>query len=130
MEIKFEFEWDRNTPADFGIQLSNSRGELYRIGYDTGSKQFYSDRTKAGDYSFSEKFAARVHTASYETSKTTISFRVFFDVASSELFADDGAFVMTDIFFPGEDFNQIGVFANKGKVKITGGEADAIDRIW
>lgn len=77
MEIKFEFEWDRNTPADFGIQLSNSRGELYRIGYDTGSKQFYSDRTKAGDHSFSEKFAARVHTASYETSKTTISFRVF-----------------------------------------------------
>lgn len=130
MEIKVDFEWDRNTPADFGIQLSNSRGELYRIGYDTGAKNIYSDRTKAGDHSFSEKFAARIHTASYETNDGTISFRVLFDVASSELFADEGAFVMTDIFFPGEDFNQLGVFANKGKVKISGGEAHGIKRIW
>ena len=56
--------------------------------------------------------------------------RVYFDVASSELFVDDGAFVMTDIFFPSEDFTRLGLYAAKGKVRMTGGEAFGIDRIW
>lgn len=130
MEITVEFEWDGNSPADFGIQLSNSSNEQYRIGYDTGSKQMYSDRTKSGDHSFSEKFASRIHKATYETVGTTISLRIFFDVASSELFADDGAFVMTDIFFPREGFHELSIFAEKGKVKIVNGETYAIERIW
>jgi fructan beta-fructosidase len=31
---------------------------------------------------------------------------LFFDVASCELFADDGTVVMTDIFFPNGDFSK------------------------
>jgi fructan beta-fructosidase len=35
-------------------------------------------------------------------------------MASVELFADDGALAMTDVFFPNEDFNQIALFSKNG----------------
>ncbi len=130
MEIEIGMQWDEGMPADFGIQLSNTKGELFRIGYDTEVKEFYCDRTKAGDHSFSDKFAARVYRASYDPDRSSLKLHVYFDVASSEVFVDDGAFVMTDIFFPSEDFTRLGLYASKGKVRMTGGEAFAIDRIW
>ena len=38
--------------------------------------------------------------------------QIFLDVASAELFADKGWTVMTDIFFPNEDFNQLDLVAD------------------
>lgn len=104
----------------FGVQLSNSKGESYRIGYDTAKNQYFSDRTKAGKSAFSEKFAANVHLAPRLVADKTIKLHVFFDAASVELFADDGATVMTDIFFPTENFNQLSLFSEGGEVKIKG----------
>jgi fructan beta-fructosidase len=130
LELELEWTWDAATPADFGIQLSNDRGEVYRIGYDAGSKEFYCDRTRAGDHSFSAQFASSVYKASYNPNGQKIKFRVYFDVASSELFADDGAFVMTDIFFPGEDFTRVSLYAVTGKAKLLNGAAYPLDRIW
>lgn len=130
LELELEFELPDGEPADFGAELSNSKGELYRIGYNAATNQFYSDRTKAGDFSFSEKFAATVHTAPRLSTDRTIRLHLFFDAASAELFADGGATAMTEIFFPGEDFNQVKLYAEKGRVKLLKGVGYSLKRIW
>ena len=61
-EIVLNFEME-DAAANFGVELSNGKGEKYRIGYDAATKQYYSDRTHSGNLAFSEKFGAKVHTA-------------------------------------------------------------------
>jgi fructan beta-fructosidase len=113
----------------FGIQLSNDKGEIYRIGYDVAKNQYFSDRMKAGTNKFSEKFAKSLHFAPRLSSKKTIQLQVFFDVSSVELFADGGVTVLTDIFFPTEKFDQISLFSEKGDVQIQG-KGYELDAIW
>jgi len=122
-ELQLEFTMSPNSKADFGVELSNSKGEKVRIGFDAASNQFYSDRRESGKTDFSEHFAAKKHLAPRIAAGNVVKMQVFVDVASAELFADDGATVMTDIFFPNENFMQLKVFSsgkgvrlNKGKV--------------
>lgn len=121
MEVILEAELPEDAETDFGIALSNSKGEEYRIGYDAAGNVFYSDRTKAGKAGFSEKFAARRHTAPRLSTEGALRLHLFFDVASCELFADGGGVVMTEIFFPSEDFSEVKLYSNGGDVKV--GEA-------
>lgn len=118
MELELEFELPNNGAGDFGIELSNAKGERYRLGYDVAAQQFYSDRTQSGDLSFSEKFGAAFHRALRFSKDRRIRLHVFFDVASAEFFADDGATVLTDNFFPGEKFNWVKMFSKNGKVTL------------
>ena len=129
MEMVLDFETE-DAAANFGVELSNSKGERYRIGYDAAAHQFYSDRTQSGDLAFSEKFGAKVHTAPRISQNKNIRLHLFFDVASVELFADGGATVMTDIFFPGENFTSVKIYAEKGKVKLVNGEVWRLNGIW
>ena len=55
--IELEFKVKAN--ADFGIVLSNSKGEEYHIGYDTKKDAFFSDRRNSGKVDFSSVFATR-----------------------------------------------------------------------
>lgn len=128
-EMVLDFETE-DTAANFGVELSNSKGQRYRIGYDAAARQFYSDRTQSGDLSFSEKFGAKVHTAPRISRDKNIRFHLYFDVASAELFADGGATVITDIFFPAQDFTSVKIYAEKGKVKLANGEAWRLNSIW
>jgi fructan beta-fructosidase len=130
MELILEFEPAAGSAADFGVELSNARGERYRIGYDHGARRFYSDRRGAGDHAFSDRFAAAIHPAPRLSQNPTVRFHLFFDVASAELFADGGATAVTDIFFPGEPFAKASLYAEKGKVKLIRGEAHALKSIW
>jgi fructan beta-fructosidase len=128
-ELVLNFETE-DVDANFGVEISNGNGEKYRIGYDAVANQFYSDRTQSGNHGFSEKFAKKVHTSPRISKDKNIRFHLFFDTSSAELFADGGATVMTDIFFPGEDFTQVKIFSENGKVKLLNGEAWSLKSIW
>jgi fructan beta-fructosidase len=119
-EMLLEFRAGASAETDFGIELSNATGERYRIGIDRESNQFYSDRTRAGDHSFSDSFADRIHRAPRLATDDIIRMRLFFDVASVELFADGGATVLTDIFFPTEPFDRATLYSVGGPVDVTG----------
>ena len=129
-ELVLEIGKDAARQADFGVELSNARGERYRIGYDTRSDRFYSDRTQAGEHAFSDVFADRLHWAPRFAKDATVRLRLFFDVASAELFADGGSTVLTDIFFPTQPFDHIAVYATGGKVRVVGGEVSRLRSIW
>jgi fructan beta-fructosidase len=128
-EFDLRFELLDNT-ADFGLELTNEQGEVYRIGYNAAKSMFYSDRREAGDHSFSDSFAGKLHTAPRTSEDRTIHFQLYLDVASAELFADEGATVMTDIFFPTGAFEQAALYVENGQVKLLESSAYSLKSIW
>ncbi len=129
-EMELEFELPDGATGSFGVELSNAQGESYRIGYDATSKQFFSDRTKSGDLSFSKDFAPKASTTPRFADGKKLTMHLFFDVASAELFADGGETAMTEIFFPSEDFTQVKLFVEGGKVALTSGKVYQLNSIW
>ncbi len=106
---------------DFGIQLSNPQGQQVLIGYEAAKKRFYVDRSQSGKNDFSKDFGGR-HYAPRTSSDKSVSLHLVIDVASVELFADNGEVVMTEIFFPDTPYNQLKVFSKEGAVKVTSGQ--------
>ena len=86
--------------VEFVVELSNGKGELFKIGYDGATNRFFCDRMKSGNLDFSPKFATQVDFAPRISNNKTIKMHLFFDRASCELFADGGEVAMTEIFFP------------------------------
>ena len=121
-EIIVEFELEDKTNGDFAVVLSNSKGEQYQVGYNATKNHFYSDRTQAGKINFSDKFAKKITYAPRSSSDKNIKLHLFFDVASCELFGDDGITVLTDIFFPNEDFIKVELVTKNGKVNLKSGK--------
>jgi fructan beta-fructosidase len=101
--------------ADLSIVLSNEMGEEVVIGYDKGANQFFIDRSKSGKVDFHKDFAAR-HTAPRFTSSSKMDMTLVIDVASVEMFADDGLSVMTEIFFPNKPYSKINIQSANGAV--------------
>lgn len=127
-ELIVEFELP-DGETSVGVKLSNTRGEVYRIGYDSIYDRFYSDRTASGDTSFSDKFAG-IHLSPRMSRNRMLKMHLFLDVASVELFADDGANVMTETFFPTETFSRLEFFS-KGEADVTvNGVIYALNNIW
>ena len=108
-----------NKTTTFWVVLSNDKNEEYRIGYDAASNTYISDRTRSGNLGFSDKFAIKPHQAQGGERKQKLHLQLYFDVASCELFADEGLVNLTDVFFPSADFTTIRLENTKGKVKLT-----------
>ncbi len=129
MEIILELEPDSVT-SDIGLSISNSRGEEYRIGYNLESGQYYSDRTKAGKDTFSPEFAKPIVITQGNLREKNLRWHIFLDVASCEFFADNGAVVMTEIFFPNENYQQLKLYAKDGQVIIRKATFYNMKSIW
>lgn len=119
-EIILDFTLD-GKPVNLGIEMGNSLGDKIVIGFDAQANRFYIDRTNAGRSDFSKDFAG-VHYAPRISEGDSLTLRLIFDVASVEVFADGGTVVMTDIFFPDEEFNTITLFSNDTETKLRSGD--------
>ena len=131
-EMVFKFQLRNNSqfgaPEEFGIEISNSKSEVFKIGYSPSQETFYTDRTKAGQSLFSDKFASK-SLAKYKADET-IEIRLFIDEASVEIFVDNGKLVLTDIVFPTEEFNTLELFSTNGTIKLLGAELWSLNSIW
>ena len=105
-----------------GVVLSNTKNEKVEIGYDAASKQFFIDRAESGKVEFSKEFVRGRQTAPRLSRHPILKLRLIIDVASVELFADDGATVMTAIYFPNEDFKTTKIFAQNGAAQLVKGQ--------
>lgn len=112
-----------------GLALSNDRGERYTWYYKVSDHQFYSDRTAAGNIPEAPTFAERLATAPRHARSESLTLQFFLDAASIEVFADGGSTVMTEIFFPSEDFTRITFFTLEGSARISG-TARTLGSIW
>ncbi|WP_020531995.1 glycoside hydrolase family 32 protein [Flexithrix dorotheae] len=116
-ELDLKIALEKSTGENFGIELSNSMGEKILIGFDQNQRQCYIDRRFAGKSDFSEKFKGK-STAPRIKSSNELKIRIIVDVASVEVFFDDGTIAMTEIFFPNEDFSTISFFSEEKKMHI------------
>ncbi|GAA4466489.1 glycoside hydrolase family 32 protein [Nibrella saemangeumensis] len=98
---------------DFAIVLANEQGNELVLGYDKAANQYYIDRSKAGKTAFEKGFGKR-HTAPRLSTDGSVSLTLLADVASVELFADNGLTVMTDIFFPETDMKKVFIKSGTG----------------
>ncbi len=98
--------------VDFSVVCENTIGERIMFSYEKASNQFVLDRTRSGVTNFEKGFAAK-HTAPRIGTSKTMQLSLIIDVASIEVFADDGLTVMTDVFFPYEPYQFIEVVTSK-----------------
>jgi fructan beta-fructosidase len=124
-ELSLTFDLSKTTAEDFGVVLSNTKGEKVLIGYEKATNRYYIDRTEGGKVGFEKNFTGR-HYAPRQSKSSTLNFSLYIDVASAELFTDDGETVMTEIFFPTEDFNQIAIFSKNGTTHLVEGKIGAL----
>ena len=122
IEVNLTFKIPADATTKLSIIASNGKGESYTVGYTASNKEYFSDRRSAGKTDFSSVFAASIHPAPRTSVNDTIQLRVLLDVASAELFADYGETVLTDIFFPTEDFTQFKLVVENGPIEILEGK--------
>jgi fructan beta-fructosidase len=102
---RFAIELNAPSLQDFTLTLSNDAGDALHIGYDTGRRSYWIDRTQAGLSDFNPKFAKR-HDAPRVTNAPEAQISLYFDRTSVELFADQGLTSMTSLHFPREPWSQ------------------------
>lgn len=113
----------------FAIELSNANGQKMIIGYDPAREAYYTDRRQAGNQEFSDDFGG-IHYGPRIAKGPQHSIRLLVDVASTELFADGGKTVMTDVFFPDDQFTELRFIVNEGQVDIKSGTVTELKSIW
>ncbi len=91
--------------------LSNSQNDSLKFGLNITDHQFYVNRKKSGLTGFSDKFTQKISTAPRIVRKDTLKVNFIVDRTSIEIFYDDGATVMTEIFFPEEPYNNFSIQA-------------------
>ena len=69
------------------------------IGYEASKQVLFIDRSQSGRTDFDARFAAR-HEAPLKLVNGKLALRIFVDRSSVEVFANDGAVVLTDRIFP------------------------------
>jgi sucrose-6-phosphate hydrolase SacC (GH32 family) len=126
--LELELNLDMAHAEDMVLRFSNGKGEHLDVGYSGKDKQLFIDRTKAGKADFKPGFAAR-HAAPLAVENGRLQLHLFLDVASVEMFANGGQLVMTDIFFPTEDFTQVQLLSKGGRL-LDGSNAYVLRSIW
>ena len=112
------------------FQFSNTKGEHCKIGYNVKKNDYFCDKTKAGNHSFSDKFGTAVHTAPRLLKSKRIKLHLFVDASSVELFADDGTVCMTELIFPSIPFTKAELVCKGGKVNIISITSYYLKSIW
>jgi fructan beta-fructosidase len=113
VSIPCRIDLSMDKAAALSIVLSNDQGEEVVIGYDKTANQYFIDRTRSGKVDFHKEFAAR-HVAPRFAKNNKMDMTLVIDVASVELFADEGLSVMTEIFFPTKPYNKISIQSADG----------------
>jgi len=109
----FRLDFDLKNAADFSIVLANKEGNELIVGYNKKANQYYIDRTKSGKTDFEKGFAEK-HIAPRISLDANMTISLIADVASVELFADNGLTVMTDIFFPESVMSDLHIKSTSG----------------
>lgn len=107
-------EFTKSTAAQFGVELRVGNGEKTVIKYNTDEKKVIFDRTSSGD-AFAEEYGTIRKCA---IKADIISFQIFVDVSSVEVFVNNGEEVFTGRIFPDQESKGIRFFSSGGSVRV------------
>jgi sucrose-6-phosphate hydrolase SacC (GH32 family) len=104
------------------FNFSNKKGESVQVGYKSYASQWYIDRTKSGNTSFSTFFPGIHYAPEPLPELKSTEIEIWLDRSSIEVFIDDGRLVMTDIFFSEEGLDNLELISEDGaEVEILSG---------
>lgn len=125
-EIELLIDLDKTTAAEFGITFSNDAGEELVVAFNPGDNLLTIDRQRSGPKGFSDTFYKGPHRAPLDYQPGELKLRLFSDVASVELFANDGILNFTDIFFPSSSYSRVTLWAKQGALALKQGQVYAL----
>ena len=126
---KLDLSFEKPANGSLAVRFSNTKGEFVEVGYLTENKQYYINRSASGIDSFSEHFAG-IHLGEASYDHETIDMLIYLDLASVELFADEGQCVMTDIMFPSEPYSIIEIIGEDEEINLINGSLTKLNSIW
>jgi len=112
-----------------GLRVRKGEGEHTVVGYDAESGEVFVDRTASGRVDFHDAFPTR-SAAPLAPEDGRIKLRVFVDWSSVEVFANDGARVLTHRIFPNPESEGVSLFADGGPAQLTRLKAWSLRSIW
>ncbi|RAW00973.1 glycoside hydrolase family 32 protein [Pseudochryseolinea flava] len=115
--------------ANFVFELSNAKGEKILFGLDDVGGKFFVDRSASGKVNFHPDFKLGIQAPRVRDSEW-VEFTAIVDVASIELFFDQGATVMTAIYFPNDGYSKLKLYGKNGKVSTDAIVVDELKTIW
>jgi levanase len=116
LEIKAEI--DLGTADKAGIILrSDDSGNGTKIGYDRATGQLYVDRTTSGNTTAGPTFPG-IHTGPLTLTGNRVTFTLYLDTSSVEVFGGQGQTVITDQIFPNPANTQTKGYADGGTAKL------------
>lgn len=125
-EGSFDFQLADGT-TEVGVILANAKGEQVVVGYDRATNAYFVDRSRAGEVGFSEAFPGK-HPAPSINTKNEVSFHIFADVASVEVFAEGGLTALTEIFFPNEPMQLVKCYSKGAPAQLAAGKVFSLAR--
>lgn len=136
MKTPYEFtlRFEKNNHSDpegaseYGFSLQNEDGEEFIVSYNDTKQELIVNRNSSGLSNFSENFNGLQY-APYRK-KRTVEFRVIVDMASIEIFVNNGRRVMTSLVFPKKNYDTINAFANNSGITINKAELHELKSIW
>jgi len=115
--FEVEIKLRNNNARVIGFDLFNSKGEKVEMFYNTLNNTFTMDRRNSGLTNFNTSFPCAT-TAPAPAGKEYM-IRLFVDKSSIEAFDGKGEFVMTNIVFPEEPYNNIRFHSLGGSYSVT-----------
>lgn len=102
-----------------GLVVHAGPGEGTRVGVDAARGVLFVDRAGSGWLPAGDALYVQRHEAALPTTPGPLRLRVLVDRCSVEVFADDGAAVITDLSFPGPMATGLRLFAQDGGARFT-----------
>ena len=128
LEVPSKFNLVLSNKNDFSIELVNTLNEKVVVGYSKDKNQFFLDRRNAGKTDFHKNFAS-INYAPRLSSSNEISLSIYLDLASIEVFADNGLSVLTSVLFPNEKFSKMNIKTSE-KVVVKNFIYTPLQTIW
>ncbi len=127
-EITVQFQSEDKLPGAFGLILSNGQNEQLKIGCSSAENKLFVDRSKAGKNEFSPKFEG-LATAPCKVDNS-IKLHIYIDVASIEIFVDNGEMVMSETYFPSSEMDKLHLFSDGGKIEVDNINIRGLKSVW
>lgn len=126
--LSLELEAKPGMTGSFCLVFENSLAEEVRLSYSWPEHLFRIDRSKSGEMKFSGRFPG-TDKAPFDAGQL-VRLDIFLDASSLELFADGGKLVMTNLFFPTENFTSVKLISTGGGLLLKGGGAAGLKSAW
>lgn len=112
-----------------GVNVCVGPDEKTVVGYDSENKTVFVDRRMSGRTDFDDGFAAR-DDAPLTPVEGRVKIHILIDRSSLEVFANDGARVLTHRIFPSPSSTATEVFARNGTARLVRFTAWTLRSIW